>query len=73
MTARPDHLPPTLTDLPDDPGSDLGYCTMGETLCRLRYWTESQWAALPPEHRPAVVEHVPGRGWLAAVPVRGQG
>jgi hypothetical protein len=45
------------------------FCTVGAMLCRLRVWSEPQWDALPAAERPATREHVPGLGWVAAVPV----
>lgn len=47
------------------------YCTLGDTICRVRIWTEEQWEQLPPERRPAPAEHIPGLGWVAPVPDRG--
>jgi hypothetical protein len=38
-------------------------------LCELRVWTEAEWAALPAEVRPARYTHVPGLGWVGAVPL----
>ena len=46
-------------------------CTVGATLCGLRVFTEAEWEALPERDRPAAREHVPGLGWVAAVPVQG--
>lgn len=44
------------------------FCTLGPRLCRLAFWTEAEWDALPPDQRPAVHERVPGLGWVAALP-----
>lgn len=49
------------------------YCTHGEVLCRVRIWTEAQWAELDEARRPAGAEHVPGVGWAAPVPAGGRG
>ena len=54
---------------PSAPGP--AYCTRGDTLCQLRFWTEAEWDALGPDRRPAGAAHKPGSGWVAAVPVRG--
>jgi hypothetical protein len=40
---------------------------VGATLCRLRVWTEAQWAALPTEERPRQFVHAPGLGWVGGV------
>ena len=39
-------------------------------LCRLQVRDEAAWATLPESERPLRVEHVPGLGWVGAVPVR---
>ena len=44
------------------------YCTLGETLCRVRVYDEEQWQALDPDRRPRTAEYVPGLGWVAADP-----
>jgi hypothetical protein len=46
------------------------FCTLGDTLCRVRVWTERQWEQLDPGRRPAAAVHRPGFGWFAPVPVR---
>lgn len=51
---------------PSDLALDLGPCVVGETLCRLLLWSEAEWARLSVEGRPALVEHVPGLGWVGA-------
>jgi hypothetical protein len=51
-----------------DPTAGPAYCVVGPTLCRIRVWTESEWAELPEGDRPATREHVPGLGWVGAVP-----
>jgi hypothetical protein len=43
--------------------------TCGGMLCRLRVWSDSEWAALPVSERPLEWTHVPGLGWVGAVPV----
>jgi hypothetical protein len=41
----------------------------GSRLCRLQIWDEAEWLALPESKRPIKTVHVPGLGWLGAVPV----
>jgi hypothetical protein len=43
------------------------YCVVGDTLCRLRLWTEEEWKQLTPGARPPKHIHVEGLGWLGAV------
>ena len=38
-------------------------------LCRLRVWTEEEWADLQEAERPACFVHAPGLGWVGAVPL----
>jgi hypothetical protein len=38
------------------------------TLCRLRVWSEGEWAALPEDRRPREFVHAPGLGWVGAAP-----
>jgi hypothetical protein len=45
------------------------YCTAGPQLCRLRVWTEPQYAQRVATERPARTAHVPGLGWVVALPV----
>jgi hypothetical protein len=45
------------------------FITSGPMLCRLRLWSETQWAALPEPERPAQFVHAPGLGWVGAVPI----
>ena len=42
----------------------------GPVLCELHVWNEADWAALTKSERPANSEHVPGLGWVGAVPVQ---
>jgi hypothetical protein len=42
----------------------------GTTLCKLQIWSESDWLELPIDERPFRHTHVPGLGWLCAVPLR---
>ena len=49
-------------------GPGAGYCVVGPTLCRVRVWTDAQWADMPERERPATAEHIPGLGWVGAVP-----
>jgi hypothetical protein len=75
MTASEDH--PAMPDdasgrSPDEkpkaPAAAPLHCTDGETLCRVRVFTEAEWEAMPESERPARSEFVPGVGWVAAVP-----
>ncbi len=43
----------------------------GGMLCRLHVWNESEWANLSERERPLEFTHVPGLGWVGAVPVNG--
>jgi hypothetical protein len=43
--------------------------TSGPMLCRLRIWTEAEWAVLPDARRPERYTHVPGLGWIGAIPI----
>ena len=47
------------------------YCTLGDTLCRVHFWTEAEWNALPTNQKSAQAVHKPGSGWIAPVPVHG--
>jgi hypothetical protein len=38
-------------------------------FCRLRIWSEDEWVAVPLNLRPLHSEHVPGLGWVGAVPI----
>jgi hypothetical protein len=42
--------------------------TSGPMLCRLRIWTEAEWAMLPEAERPAQYTHALGLGWVGAIP-----
>jgi hypothetical protein len=44
----------------------------GSMLCRLRVWTEEEWADLPETQRPSCFMHAPGLGWVGADPVCSQ-
>jgi hypothetical protein len=41
----------------------------GPLLCRLRVWSDAEWAELPAWQRPARADHFAGLGWVGAVPV----
>ena len=53
------------------PSADLApaYCTVGPQFCRLSVWTEPQYAQRVARERPARATHVPGLGWVVALPV----
>jgi hypothetical protein len=38
-------------------------------LCRLAFWSDEEWDALPPDERPRTAVFAPGLGWVGAVPV----
>ena len=44
----------------------------GSMLCRLRVWTEEEWANLADTERPTSFVHAPGLGWVGAEPVCSQ-
>ncbi len=60
---------------PVDPKNEVGlrpvlaHCVIGDTLCRVQFWTEQEWDQLDSGKRPNTAEHLPGRGWIAAVPI----
>jgi hypothetical protein len=39
-------------------------CIVGDTIRRVRIWTEKEWAAFDPAERPSPAEHFPGLGWI---------
>ncbi|AGA30468.1 hypothetical protein Sinac_6388 [Singulisphaera acidiphila DSM 18658] len=43
--------------------------TAGPMLCRLHIWTEQEWEALADRDRPVEFVHVPGLGWVGALPL----
>jgi hypothetical protein len=43
----------------------------GSMLCRLKVWNDQEWADLPEQQRPRDHAHVPGLGWVGAVPIAG--
>jgi hypothetical protein len=45
------------------------YVIADGTLCRLRVWSEAEWAALPDNRRPLEFVHAPGLGWVGAAPI----
>jgi hypothetical protein len=45
------------------------YIVCETMLCRLHVWSESTLAATSDYDRPIRSEHVPGLGWLVAIPV----
>ena len=54
---------------PHAPPTEPLLITSGPMLCRLCTWTEAEWGRLPEARRPARRAHVPGLGWIGAVPV----
>ncbi len=48
-------------------GSDL--IRVAHFLCHLVVWSDAQWDALAPAHRPLKGLRVEGLGWIGAVPV----
>ncbi|MHC5539164.1 hypothetical protein ACYOEI_13180 [Singulisphaera rosea] len=56
------------TDRQDSPSKPAPmFCIVGETVCRVRIWTDAEWELLDIADRPTVVEQVPGLGWVGAV------
>ena len=52
-----------------DPAPEQMRVLCGSVLCRLQFWSEAEWAELPESEWPVRSEHVPGIGWVGAVPV----
>jgi hypothetical protein len=42
-------------------------CIVGDTLCRVRVFSDAQWERIDPAKRPTTAEYFPGLGWVAAV------
>jgi hypothetical protein len=68
MTAPANRMFPSPHPRDHNPAPGPSYCIVGETLCRVCVWTEEEWATLDPARRPATARHVPGLGWVGAVP-----
>ena len=58
---------PSSPDPTPDRTGPVTHCVLGETLCVVYVLSEAEYAALPPECRPAAAEHVPGLGWIVAL------
>ncbi|WP_406701018.1 hypothetical protein V5E97_19720 [Singulisphaera sp. Ch08] len=43
--------------------------TAGPMLCRLHIWSELEWETLADRDRPIEFVHVPGLGWVGALPI----
>jgi hypothetical protein len=39
-------------------------CIVGDTIRRVRIWTEEEWTKFDPAERPSPAEHFPGLGWV---------
>ena len=39
-------------------------CIIGDTVRKVRVWTEEEWARLDPAERPKPAELIPGLGWV---------
>jgi hypothetical protein len=39
-------------------------CIVGDTIRRVRIWTEQEWATIDPAERPSPAEYFPGLGWI---------
>jgi hypothetical protein len=53
------------------PGPEMtpwAWIVSGGMNCELRIWTEAEWEALAAASRPALHEHMPGLGWIGAIP-----
>ncbi len=61
------HPGPALTQRPFE--DELLPVICGSMLCRLRVWTEEEWADLQETERPTWFVHAPGLGWVDAVPL----
>jgi len=42
-------------------------CIIGDTVRKVRVWTEGEWTRLDPAERPRTVELIPGLGWVGIV------
>jgi hypothetical protein len=52
--------------------SDPMQILAGSMLCRLHFWSEEEWAALPATGRPEHYCHAPVLGcWIGAIPIAG--
>ena len=61
---------PSSSICPDSPPSLASLqVTAGPMLCRLQIWTEQEWEALAERDRPIESVHVPGLGWVGALPI----
>ena len=56
---------PSTDPLPPEPI----FCTHGDTLCKVLFWTEAEWDRLDPAQRPEGTVHKAGSGWIATVRV----
>jgi hypothetical protein len=39
-------------------------CIVGDTIRRVRIWSEAEWANFDPAERPSPAEYFPGLGWI---------
>jgi hypothetical protein len=67
MMAPPNRLATLAPPPPESPRPGPVECIVGDTICRVRIWTEEEWGRLPAEERPSPAEHVPGVGWVGVV------
>jgi hypothetical protein len=47
-----------------DPNLRPVECIIGDTVRKVRVWTEEEWARFNPAERPRMVELIPGLGWV---------
>ena len=45
-------------------------CIVGETIRRVRVWSEKEWARFDPAEKPSPAEYFPGLGWIGIEPAR---
>jgi hypothetical protein len=67
MTTRLDLDSARFGTPPDRDTAEPVFCVIGDTLCRVRVWTEAEWERIDPSVRPSPHIHVPGLGWIGAV------
>lgn len=61
----PNHLARRISDFdPKIPGRHFIQCIVGDTIRKVRIWSEEEWAEIDPAERPTPAEYFPGLGWI---------